>query len=245
MPSTRRNCCIVPRWAAATPNTRAETWPLSSSVSARPISSNRSDRASLRLAPGDPGLLHAFADFLYDRGRSGEAIPLLRDALLRRPDFPAARNLLALALAAGGETAAAIEELRATIQHDPSRAGSWANLGLLLKDDGRFDKALAAYDRALTIAPDDAQIRVNRVVALLRAGLWAEAWPDYEWRLTLAGHATRRPRLLPALSGLPDLTGRTILAVHEDGFGDTLHFARYLPLLAARGARVVVSVPRR
>ncbi len=89
----------------------------------------------------------------------------------------------------------------------------------------------------------DAQIRVNRVVALLRAGRWAEAWPDYEWRLKLAGHATMRPRLLPALATLPDLAGRTVLIVHEDGYGDTLHFARYLPLLAARGARVIVGVP--
>ncbi len=59
----------------------------------------------------------------------------------------------------------------------------------------------------------------------------------------LAEHAVRRPRLLPALHSLGDLTGCTILAVHEDGFGDTLHFARYLPLLAARGAHVIASVP--
>jgi len=95
----------------------------------------------------------------------------------------------------------------------------------------------------LALNPDDAQIRVNRVVALLRAGRWREAWPDYEWRLALAGHANMRPRLLPAIAGLPELTGRTIVVVHEDGFGDTLHFARYLAMLAARGARVVVSVP--
>ena len=74
-------------------------------------------------------------------------------------------------------------------------------------------------------APDDAQIRVNRVVALLRAGRWTEAWPDYEWRLRLAGQAAQRPRLLPALSGLADLTGLTIpLRCTEDGFGDDVAF---------------------
>jgi Flp pilus assembly protein TadD len=200
-------------------------------------------RASLSLAPNDVGLLHAFADFLYDLGRPGDALPLLIDARRVRPDFMPSRNLLALALASSGNTAAAIDELRDAVRHDPSRAGTWANLGLLLKDDGRFDEALDAYDQALALTPNDAQIRVNRVVALLRAGRWRDAWPDYEWRLTLAGHATRRPRLLPAVSSIPNLTGCTILAVHEDGFGDTLHFARYLPLLAERGARVVASVP--
>ena len=200
-------------------------------------------QALRRLAPDDPSLLHVFAEFLYDGDQSEAAVPLLEEALGLRPDVMPTRNLLAMALASLGRTQAAIAQLRDVTAGDPSRAGSWANLGLLLKDDGRFDEALAAYDVALTLTPDDAQIRVNRVVALLRAGRWTEAWPDYEWRLTLAGPEVRRPRLLPALSGLPDLTGRSILTVHEDGFGDTLHFARYLPLLAACGAHVMVTVP--
>jgi tetratricopeptide (TPR) repeat protein len=206
-------------------------------------------RAALRLAPDDAALRYAFADFLHDAGRHAEAIALLSEALALRPDFAPARNLLAIALAASGDTAAAIDELRDSVAREPQQAAAWANLGLLLKDDGRFDAALAAYDTARLLAPGDAQIRVNRVVALLRAGRWAEAWPDYEWRLILAGHATPPPRLLPMLSSLPGqgggpaLAGRTVLAVHEDGFGDTLHFARYLPLLAARGARVLACVP--
>jgi Flp pilus assembly protein TadD len=200
-------------------------------------------RALHRLAPDDVSLAHAFAEFLYDTGQSEAAVPVLEEVLRLRPEGMPTRNLLAMALASLGRTEAAIAQLRDVTRRDPTQAGCWANLGLLLKDDGRFEEALAAYGKAVALAPADAQIRVNRVVALLRAGRWTEAWPDYEWRLTLAGHAVRRPRLLPALAGLPELTGRTILAVHEDGFGDTLHFARYLPLLAARGARVIASVP--
>jgi hypothetical protein len=48
---------------------------------------------------------------------------------------------------------------------------------------------------------------------------------------------------MPSLTDQPDLTGRTILVTHEEGFGDTLHYARYLPLLAARGAIVLVAAP--
>ena len=194
-----------------------------------------------RLAPNDASLQRLFGEFLYDTGRIDEAVPFLAEALRLQPDHPATFNLLAMALASLGQTNTAVAMLRQALDLDPSQAASWANLGLLLKDDGRFQEALDAYDNALALTPDDAQIRVNRVVTRLRAGQWTEAWPDYEWRLTLAG--TRRPRLLPSLDSATDLTGRTILALHEDGFGDTLHFARYLPLLAQRGARVIMSVP--
>jgi hypothetical protein len=50
-------------------------------------------------------------------------------------------------------------------------------------------------------------------------------------------------KLLPPLSRVPDLSGRTVLVVQEEGLGDTLQFMRYLPLLALRGARVAVAVP--
>jgi hypothetical protein len=49
--------------------------------------------------------------------------------------------------------------------------------------------------------------------------------------------------LLPDLATLPDLAGQTVLLTHEAGYGDTLQFCRYVPLLAARGARIALAVP--
>lgn len=85
---------------------------------------------------------------------------------------------------------------------------------------------------------------MNRTVALLQAGRWAEAWPEYEWRLRVKG-AVSLPLefLLAAVSKVGDLTGRTVLLTHEEGFGDTLQFLRYAPLLAGLGARVLAWVP--
>ena len=200
-------------------------------------------QAALDRAPADAGLRFDLANDLYDEGLAGPALDMLDQTLTLAPDFAPARNLRAMALAAQGRTDEAIGALREIARDAPYAAAVWANLGLLLKDDGHFTEAIAAYDRALALAPDDARIRVNRVVCLLRAGLWADAWPDYEWRLSLDDRAPFRPNLLPPLSPTADLRGKTILVTHEDGFGDTLHFARYIPMLAARGARVIALVP--
>ena len=200
-------------------------------------------QALRRLAPEDASLWEAFGESLHDRGQNEAACSVLAEAKRLAPDKLPVRNLLAMALAAAGHTDAAIEELRRAIALNASHAGLWANLGLLLKDDGRSREALTAYDHALMLAPHDARIRVNRVVALLRSGRWTEAWRDFEWRLDLEEHAALRPCLLPSLTDVPNLSGLRVLAEHEDGFGDSLHFARYLPILAERGAHVSVLVP--
>ena len=117
---------------------------------------------------------------------------------------------------------------------------------MLLKVEGRFDEAIAAADRAVALAPDMPQIRLNRAVTLLRAGRLGEAWCDYEARLGLPGHENPSAcPMLPALSSLPDEVpaGRTVLVAHEEGFGDSLQFLRYVPLLEARGFKVLVWAP--
>jgi hypothetical protein len=151
---------------------------------------------------------------------------------------------MGLALAECGRFSEAAGHFREAIACDPAPAGFWANLGMMLKVEGQFDAALDAYDEALARAPGHHQIRVNRAVARLHAGRFAKAWQDANWVMTEPGRsALPADRALPPLSRLPTLSGHTVLVVQEEGFGDTLQFMRYLPLLAGRGARVVVAVP--
>lgn len=204
-----------------------------------------SDRERLRLAPEDEALRYRVAELLHENHALDEAMAVLADGLRRRPDWAAAHQLLGIVSADLGRIGAAIGQFHRVVALAPEEAGGWANLGAMLKIEGRFDAALKAYDRAIALAPDNARIRVNRTVALLHAGRLHEAWPEFEWRLALQGSAALGiDRLMPALSKLGDVTDRTVLVTHEEGFGDTLQFMRYLPLLAKRGMRILAWAPK-
>jgi tetratricopeptide (TPR) repeat protein len=196
--------------------------------------------ACLRLAPGDAGLRLAYAEFLLDHDDPLAAGAVLRDG----PPTAAGQHLLGLALAEAADFPGAVDSFRRAAALDPRAAASWSNLGMVLKVEGRFEEALAAHDRAVALAPGDARFQVNRAVALLKSGDWLPAWDCYEARLDLTpALPIDRARLMPSLRPREPLTGRTVAVVHEEGFGDTLQFLRYVPLLAERGARVVACVP--
>lgn len=118
-----------------------------------------------------------------------------------------------------------------------------ANLGVVRQEMGDTAAAIACYDRALRLDPDNPEVRRNRAQALLKGGNFEDGWREFEWRWRTAHFAAfRRDWKKPRWQG-EALNGETVLVHAEQGFGDSLQFARYLPMIAARGARVVVECP--
>ena len=202
-------------------------------------------RASLALTPDDPRLLLAWGDWLTGQLRPVDAEATLRQALAARPRDLATMNQLGIVLVALGRTAEALAMFRDVVAINPANHAGWANLGCALAHEGEFEDALAYYHRAIRIKPDDAQIRLNHSICLLKSGRMTQGWTEHEWRLSLPGH-TELPRrlLLPSLGPDTDLSGTTVLVTQEEGLGDTLMYLRYAPLLVDRGARVLLWVPQ-
>jgi tetratricopeptide (TPR) repeat protein/ADP-heptose:LPS heptosyltransferase len=120
----------------------------------------------------------------------------------------------------------------------PGNALTMGNLGLVLSDLGLLDESLAMFGRSLAIDRNNHEFHRNRALVWLLQGDFARGWPEYEWRFGCVGLPIR-PFPRPLWDGSP-LGGRTILVHCEQGLGDTLQFLRYVPMVKARGGRVVL-----
>jgi tetratricopeptide (TPR) repeat protein len=136
----------------------------------------------------------------------------------------------------------AVASFGSALRLKPDSPGTLNTLGNSLQEIGDYPGALAAYDRAIALNPDDADARMNKALALLRLGRFAEGWPLYEARKAKWPGVARADLPQPVWTGAQDLAGRTLFLHREQGLGDTLQFCRYALACRARGAQVVLGV---
>jgi hypothetical protein len=95
----------------------------------------------------------------------------------------------------------------------------------------------------LQLIPDFAEAFNNRGMLRLLLGRYRDGWLDHEWRWQAGDTLSTRPNINARAWQGENLTGRRIAIYVEQGLGDVIHFARYLPLLVQRGANVTFFVP--
>ena len=201
-------------------------------------------RRAAELCPHDATIRHAFGLCLYRRGEPDAALDHLRHSVAHdaNPDFAETLGACLMTLLRPDE---AEPHLRRVAEARPGDPTAWANLGAALVDVNRCEDAIVACDRALAADPAHVEAHMSRALANLLAGDWAAAWPEYEWRW-------RRPVFQAAYPdpACPRWRGEALgraarLWVRgEQGFGDHVQFARFVPLAAKRaGCPVVISAP--
>lgn len=197
---------------------------------------------ALPLQPDSPNLLTNFAALLKELGQLDAAEELLLKALGLAPDHADAwSNLGIVRLYRMRYDQAAQCQINA-IERGGHSAARWTNLGNALTGGLHLDDAIEAYRNALSLEPDNADARYNLSIPLLTLGRYREAWPYYEarWQSILTPRLTERRWQGEALGA------RSLLVWSEQGLGDCLQMARFLPLLHRREpeARLMLACPR-
>ena len=166
-------------------------------------------------------------------------------SLALEPANPEALSNRGAALRMLGRYEEALADYQRALQLAPRSPEAHNNRGVALAAMARWREALSSYDEALAIFPAFSRARFNRALARLTLGDLPGGFADFEARWTGADNQSGRPGFpQPAWTGAEPLQGRTILLHGEQGAGDVIQFVRYVPYVAALGARIVLHVHR-
>jgi tetratricopeptide (TPR) repeat protein len=194
-----------------------------------------------RLFPNHGPTLRTRAWVLYCLKRFEEAAFDGRRAHQLDPDNADICNNLGLTLRRLRRNEEALVWFERAIETRPRFADAFANKLVALFHLHRFDEVFALSESMKSLGLSNTVTEWNVALAHLLTGDFKAGWLGHHTRSELpSSKYLRFPQ--PMWFGREDVDGKTILVAADEGLGDTIHFVRYIPMLAARGARVLLAV---
>jgi tetratricopeptide (TPR) repeat protein len=199
-------------------------------------------RKTLALKPGQISAQCHMGGALLQLGRLDEAEALFRKVLAVEPRRIEARLSLAKCLLKKRDLEAARATLEKVLLQDPVNVSAHQFLGQIFYGQGQWPEFRAELERFRTHDPSSDYLEFECGFENLLRGVMPLGWRQWEARLRVPGCVgPERNFTEPRWNGEP-FQGRTLLVHYEQGFGDTIMLARFLPQVKARGGRVLLLV---
>lgn len=202
------------------------------------------DQALAEVAASDPlDDLLARATQAHSQKRLEDAIADYQALLAQQPEHSQACYQLGLALIDHEDWTQARAILETFVAKNPGHAEACNSLGHVYTALEDYEQALHYYNQALAADQQFATAHFNRGLLLLKLGRYRKGWEDFEWRWQL-------PTFTPFQCPQPqwkgkdeDISDKTLLIHSEQGNGDAIQFARFLPALAQRCKKLILVCP--
>ena len=199
----------------------------------------REYRTCIAQAPDHMSARCNLASVLIDLGRFKEAEEVLHEVIQLAPDMSEARLFLGAALGHQGRLREALAQFRAAAQIEPNKPQVAEVYAAALIENGHLRQGMRWLSRALALNPESPTPHQMVSYALLSHGQLVDGWAEYSHRPAFTrlhkkySDVTTLSRTLP-----PDIRGKKVCLLREQGLGDEIFFLRFVPQLAAAGARV-------
>lgn len=200
-------------------------------------------KTAAKLEPNHPEPLNHMGAIYTELAQYDQAISCLARATLVATDYAEAYNHLGMAYHGAGRLGDAIGALKQALALEPDFIQARYNLANTLSTRGLCDQAIDSFRICLEQDPDYALAHWNLSHALLLNGQYEEGWTHYAWRHHADLDITTYPYALEGSKweGQP-FPDQRLLVHFEQGYGDSLQFARFLPEVKALGGTVIMQV---
>ncbi len=182
------------------------------------------------------------ANSLQKMGRNNEALKCIHQSLKLKPDQEKAWNTLGV-IFDNLDDPGAVDCFNMALRYNSTYPEAMSNLGRMLTFTENSAKGFSLLRKAIELRPNYPDAHWNLALALLLHGQYSEGWEKHEWRWKIDSFPSPKRNFSQPLWKGEDLQGKRLLLHAEQGFGDTIQFARFLPLAAAAsGAHILLEV---
>lgn len=194
--------------------------------------------------PRHPATLHLLGLVRFAKGQPSDAVSLVESAVAAEPAVPGYLISLSGLYRAVDQVDAALDTARHAVAIAPRNARAHCALGLAYMERHALAGAKHHLGTAVSLEPEHAATHLELAHALLMSGELRAGWREYEWRFRLPEAANTIPKFrIPLWNGMR-MPGGRILLIGDQGYGDSIQFARYIPAVADLCGEVVLGCSR-